>query len=419
MKIKLGLLTFLFISSFNHAEAQETSILEQFLPEWRLLHDFALFALTPTSKNPRNLRLAKELHKLQPTVKDDVPFPCPLNNTRSAKRPESVHALRPGDIDVIGAFGDSVVTGNGLVATNLLHVFLENRGVSFTIGGQGTWRQYLTLPNILKEFNPRLIGYSLQDSSSHNKESQFNVAEPGALSRDVSYTAKVLIKRMENDPRVNITRDWKMVSYMTGSNDFCTILCSRKNPEAAVQEHRDDLVKMLRVFRDNLPRTIVNIIVAFNLKTFQNVTLSNRPPLCYLTHNIICSCLFGLQYQHLQDRFKQIMSKWQQVDIDVVNDPEFDREDFAAIAQPFSLHYTLHNTEEGLTDYSDLSADCLHLSQKQGARAALSLWNNLLEPVGSKTTHAFELFNFKCPNHDHPFIFTRRNSLSTNRYRNV
>jgi len=34
---------------------------------------------------------------------------------------------------------------------------VENRGVVWSIGGQYDWRKYLTLPNILKEFNPNRV----------------------------------------------------------------------------------------------------------------------------------------------------------------------------------------------------------------------------------------------------------------------
>jgi hypothetical protein len=64
--------------------------------------------------------------------------------------PTSVHKLRPGDIDVIAAMGDSLTAGTGIFANNVLQVLVENRGVTAAGGGQGTWREYLTLPNILK-----------------------------------------------------------------------------------------------------------------------------------------------------------------------------------------------------------------------------------------------------------------------------
>lgn len=62
------------------------------------------------------------------------------------------------------------------------------------------------------------------------------------------------------------------------------------------------------------------------------------------------------------------MSRWQNVDIEVASSPEFDRDDFTVVVQPFTENYTLHKTARGLTDYSSLSQDCFHLSQKENAR---------------------------------------------------
>lgn len=81
----------------------------------------------------------------------------------------------------------------------------------FTLkGGQGTWREHLTIPNMLKEFNPNLIGYSLGDSYTYHKESQFNIAEIAAMSQDMPYMAQQLVKRIQNDPRVDMKNDWKV-----------------------------------------------------------------------------------------------------------------------------------------------------------------------------------------------------------------
>lgn len=63
-----------------------------------------------------------------------------------------MHRLRPGDIDVIGALGDSLTAGNGALATNVLQVLIENKGVSWSIGGQGTWRKYLTVRMVYCSF---------------------------------------------------------------------------------------------------------------------------------------------------------------------------------------------------------------------------------------------------------------------------
>ena len=68
--------------------------------------------------------------------------------------------------------GDSLTVGNGIVALNLLEVGIENRGISWSIGGEADWRKYTTLPNILKNFNRKLYGYALNNSLSTERGSR-------------------------------------------------------------------------------------------------------------------------------------------------------------------------------------------------------------------------------------------------------
>lgn len=61
------------------------------------------------------------------------------------------------------------------------------------------------------------------------------------------------------------------------------------------------------------------------------------------------------------------------MDIEVANYNEFDLEDFTVVVQPFSLNYKFPVTKEGFTDYSYMSADCFHFSQKGNARGKLRI----------------------------------------------
>lgn len=61
-------------------------------------------------------------------------FPCSTRESRSPTPPTSVHKLRPGDIDVVGAMGDSLTASFGNMATNVLQVYVENRGMSWSGG---------------------------------------------------------------------------------------------------------------------------------------------------------------------------------------------------------------------------------------------------------------------------------------------
>ena len=60
-------------------------------------------------------------------------FPC-QHLKKSETKPKSVHKLKPGDIDVVAAIGDSITSGMGALGENIGHAMNEYRGVSFSIG---------------------------------------------------------------------------------------------------------------------------------------------------------------------------------------------------------------------------------------------------------------------------------------------
>lgn len=88
------------------------------------------FEIRYPSKKP-NLRL-------QPVISTSIPFPCAnltrIGVGRSLEKPTSVHKLRPGDIDVVAALGDSLIAGNGALEEFALGTMIEHRGVSWCIG---------------------------------------------------------------------------------------------------------------------------------------------------------------------------------------------------------------------------------------------------------------------------------------------
>ncbi|CAL7935960.1 unnamed protein product [Xylocopa violacea] len=355
---------------------------------------------------------------VQEEIPANVPFPCNVTGGRSSKVPNSVHRLRPGDIDVIAALGDSLTAGAGVFATNLFQIGVENRGVAAAIGGQGTWRTYLTIPNILKEFNPKLIGYALGDSLTIHPASQLNVAETGAMSRDMPFMAKYLVDKIKNDTRIDVKRHWKLISLFIGNNDFCANMCAVPSPWSILKDHKSDLVDTLRILRDNLPRTLVTIHLPPHLKALV-VTREGRHSLhCYMTTTFECSCLFALQFRDRRPEYYEIMRRWQELEEEIADYPEFHRNDFTVVVQPTLKNTMIPLAEDGYSDLSYLSADCFHITQKTNALYANGLWNNLLEPVGNKSDHWDALFEkFLCPTSERPFLMTRENSQYSNKLR--
>lgn len=154
----------------------------------------------------------------------------------------------------MAALGDSLTAASGATSTRVQDLFMENRGLSWSIGGQWNWRNVTTLPNILKEYNKGLVGYSRNDAYPFHEDAQFNMAEIGAVSADLPYMAKALVRRIRQDRRINFKKDWKMVTLCMGGNDICSFICTMAEPETLPEKHRQRLIQALRYLRDFMPR---------------------------------------------------------------------------------------------------------------------------------------------------------------------
>ncbi|XP_017798889.1 PREDICTED: phospholipase B1, membrane-associated-like [Habropoda laboriosa] len=353
--------------------------------------------------------------KVQDEVPIDVPFPCNVTGGRSSEIPDSVHRLRPGDIDVIAAMGDSLTAGVGIFATDLIGLPIENRGAAGSIGGQGTWRTYLTLPNILKEFNPNLVGYALGDSLTSHPASQLNVAELGAMSKDMPFMAKYLVNRIRNDSRIDINKHWKLISISIGSNDFCAEMCAVSSPWSLIENHKIDLINTLRILRDNLPRTFLTLNLPPHLEALIATRQGRSSLKCYAMTNLECPCLFALQYRDRRPEYYDIMRSWQELEEEIANYEEFQTDDFTVVTLPTLKRVTIPLAEDGYSDVSYLSADCFHVSQKANARFANGIWNNLLEPIGNKTERWYAPYErFLCPTEERPYLMTIKSTVKEN-----
>lgn len=101
-------------------------------------------------------------------------------------------------------------------------VILQYRGLAFQIGGDKSLDQHVTVTSILKQFNPKLVGYSTGIGSSNVWEiSQFNQAVPGAETIDMPTQARRLVNLMQTHSEVDIKKDWKLVNIFIGANDMC------------------------------------------------------------------------------------------------------------------------------------------------------------------------------------------------------
>ncbi|KAK6012032.1 hypothetical protein OSTOST_22826, partial [Ostertagia ostertagi] len=120
-------------------------------------------------------------------------FTC-SDEKKSDGVPKNVNSVRPADIKVVMALGDSLTAANGAGAEDPVAVILQYRGLAFQAGGDGTLEQHVTIPNILKKYNPNLFGYSVGIGSPNVWEvAHLNVAMPGAIAADLPGQARTLV----------------------------------------------------------------------------------------------------------------------------------------------------------------------------------------------------------------------------------
>eukprot|EP00095_Tigriopus_kingsejongensis_P006631 maker-scaffold1179_size56971-snap-gene-0.14 protein:Tk06631 transcript:maker-scaffold1179_size56971-snap-gene-0.14-mRNA-1 annotation:"phospholipase B " len=372
--------------------------------------------------NGSNQVLLNQRNRRSCLFPSNVPFPCRYIE-RSKYPPQSVHRLQPGDIQVVAALGDSLTAGTGAMARDILEVRNEYRGSSFSIGGDGSWREYVTLPNILKNFNPSLYGFSqgITRVGSQDLNIGFNLAVSGDESDDTAAQATRLVYRLKSDPHVNFHEDWKMVTLFVGHNDICSHSCSGfkyyEDKPASSHNYGDNVRAALDVLHEHLPRTFVNLIPPGNIAELLDIY--RKPLPCQISHPIFCPCVFDekLSEPLTRRRLVHFLRSYHQQLRHLVQGGRYDtRDDFTVVLQPITLEAKLprtrsHGRGPRGVDLNYLSPDCFHWSQKVHAVAARALWNNLLEPLGHKST-SFNLESkpFLCPTERFPYLATAKNN---------
>ncbi|XP_076815182.1 phospholipase B1, membrane-associated-like [Clavelina lepadiformis] len=328
-------------------------------------------------------------------------------NLQCSPKPTTVHQLRPQDIDVVGAMGDSLTAANGADAATAVGILTEYRGLSWTIGGEETLATSITLPNILRKFNPKVKGYSV-GSSYMDRDLWFNAAVAGARARDMSNQATDLVRRMKTDNRTNYENDWKLVTIFIGGNDLCAL---ERDPNGASPEtYFNELKKGLDILHRELPRTLVNVVDILEIYLLPLVSDGfGSTNVCRLLQRTFCGYIVTANAAEMEN-IREINKRYQTLVEDYILSGAYDtRDDFTVVLQPFLRDTVLPYTEDGQVDATYFAPDCFHFSTKGHAMGAINLWNNMLEPVGNKTTK-WSITDLKCPTTEAPYIYTNVNS---------
>ncbi|KAF4084484.1 hypothetical protein AMELA_G00129140 [Ameiurus melas] len=323
--------------------------------------------------------------------------------------PSSVHRLRPGDINVVAAVGDSITAGFGAKAENILQLLNEERGVSWSIGGDETLETVTTLPNILKKFNPDVFGFSQGRSKRPNG---FNMAVSGAKAIDIPGQVRDLVAALKDSTSVDFERDWKLVTLFIGGNDLCQYC---ENPTSlSPKKYIGHIREALDILYHEVPRVLVNFVEILQIEDLRKIKSNTTE--CRTLQPTLCPCFLRPEENSVKlvemkriNRQIQMETEWL-----VFGGHYESRDDFAVVLQPFFQSTVVPMGEDRQPDLSFFSVDCFHFTERGHAEMAIALWNNMLEPVGSKQTYnnfTFDRSKIHCPSQDRPFIFTRVNSF--------
>ncbi|XP_017331511.1 phospholipase B1, membrane-associated [Ictalurus punctatus] len=342
------------------------------------------------------------------------PFQCP-DMSPSPTVPTSVEKVKAADIKVIAALGDSLTTAIGANASTVLGVPIEYRDVSWSIGGHGTYRDVITLANIVKLFNPDVIfpapKRTLNDRPSSLNETGFNLGVTGHNTVNFSEQARNMIDTFKTYPGLNFKEDWKLVTILIGMNDICDYCKDKKlfSPDNFIKY----LTASLDMMMNEVPRLIVNMVQIFTMKPLREV---QEPTLACQLQKSFCSCLVRPEENSTElAELTEVNLEFQRRLEELLNSDRYFKEDFAVVLQPYATYAQPPRLANGKIDFSYFSPDCFHFTIKGHEELAKGLWNNMFQPPDKKDLIKIfsEPVKLICPAEEHPYIYTRPKALSS------
>ncbi|TNN47514.1 Phospholipase B1, membrane-associated [Liparis tanakae] len=268
-------------------------------------------------------------------------------------------------------------TAIGANATTVLGIPIEFRHVSWSIGGHGSFQHVVTLANIIKLFNPELLGAAagrtVHGVQAHISETGFNLAVTGHNTFNLPSQTRHLIDTLRAYEGLNFDEDWKLLTILMGMNDICDY-CKDKALFSA-----DNFIHYITVaiemLMNEVPRMIVNIVQILPMQTLREV--QKPTPGCLLQRSF-CSCLIepAAASPELQELVEVNLDFQRRLEL-LLHSRRFFKDDFAVVLQPFMKH-----------------ADPPRLPfQPEGEKQMVSSFS---EPI-----------SLVCPPREHPYIFTR------------
>ncbi|KAJ7402320.1 hypothetical protein BTVI_87556 [Pitangus sulphuratus] len=283
--------------------------------------------------------------------------------------------------------------GTGIASDGLEDLATQYRGLSWSIGGDESLKNVTTLPNIFREFNVTITGYSTGTGSENDSNAFLNQAVPGAEAEHLPAQARNLVRLMKSDYRIDFSADWKLITVFIGNNDLCNYC------------------------KDPVPKALVNLVDVADVHPLRQFFVDTQVQCPTYLADYLCSCIFtGEENSENLTMVREATRAYRLGIQRLIESGRYDtHENFTVVIQPFLQNIKIPLGQDGQPDVSYFSPDCFHPSQKGHSQLAKALWNAMLQPVGQKA----DSFDFTddivlgCPAQNKPFLGTYKNSNYT------
>jgi len=285
---------------------------------------------------------------------------------------DDIRNVRPGNIKVIAALGDSIIAGMSAKDTSIINL-RDHRGVSFAMGGD---LGVVSVVSLLKQFTaPNFpIGPSQGIGARTSAGNGFNGAVSGALVQDMVAQAEWLVARIRSVlTPADFATHWKLVTIWIGSNNLCDLCNDRIKHGAAT--FGSELDKTLDYLKANLPRTFVSLVANMDVTQIYNF----KEGTCAALHAYECPC--GASSSNATRTAVALETAEYIKALYTLEVKYKPTTDFAVVVQPF-LQFAKIPARNWLS-----AADCFHPSAIAHEAMGIGLWNNLIAPKALKSNN--------------------------------
>jgi len=312
----------------------------------------------------------------------------------------SVHALSPGQVEVVAAIGDSLSAANGAKAKSILGLLDECRGVSWAIGGETDLASTVSFATILRKHSPNVYGFSTGTGNVNSSVAMLNIAQPGDTSFEMPGQARLLVSRLQSTV-ANYATKWKVLNFFIGGNDLCKAC---KDAKYTATNYVNNIRDTLDYLRTNMPRTLVNLVMTLDVTGIEVLTGTT----CRNMQNTFCDCGLSASYR---PTILQLTKDCQNNVDSLISSGRYDGDSqFTVTLHKFMRDMKPPTLANGAADYTYFSPDCFHFSQKGHETAGIELWNSMLTPVASRPTKWNIGQTIKCSSIAAPYIYTQTNT---------